>query len=99
MDMCEREYFNLTGDSLLSAIFARKSQSELEKQIQDENLKRTDKQQPALFAIEWSLARMCLAFKITPSIVLGHSVGEISAACVSGGISMATGMKLTVVRG
>ena len=42
---------------------------------------------------------MCVAFKITPSIVLGHSVGEIAAACVSGGISMATGMKLTVIRG
>ena len=54
--------------------------------------------QPALFALEWSLAELWRSRGVVPSAVLGHSVGEIAAACVAGVMSMETAMELTVQR-
>ena len=49
--------------------------------------------QPALVALEWSLARMWQSNGVTPSIVLGHSVGEIAAACVAGAMTIETALE------
>ena len=40
--------------------------------------------QPALFAVEMGLARLWQSWGIEPDVVLGHSVGQYSAACVAG---------------
>ena len=55
--------------------------------------------QPALFALEWSLAELWRSRGVVPAMVLGHSVGEIAAACVAGVMSMEAGLKLTAERG
>ncbi|MGH9593137.1 MAG: acyltransferase domain-containing protein, partial [Bryobacteraceae bacterium] len=47
-------------------------------------LDQTAYTQPALFAIEYATAEMWKSWGITPSILLGHSVGEYVAACVAG---------------
>ena len=44
--------------------------------------------QPLLFAIQYSLARLMISWGISPSYIIGHSVGEITAACVSSAISL-----------
>ncbi|HEX3377798.1 MAG TPA: beta-ketoacyl synthase N-terminal-like domain-containing protein [Candidatus Acidoferrales bacterium] len=61
-------------------------------------LTQTAYSQPALFAVEYSLAEMWKSWGIEPSIVLGHSVGEYVAACVAGVYSLADGLKLIVGR-
>ena len=62
-------------------------------------LHQTAYTQPALFAIEYALAELWKSWGITPSVVLGHSVGEYVAACVAGMFSLEDGLKLIATRG
>jgi amino acid adenylation domain-containing protein len=59
---------------------------------------RTAYSQPALFTIEYALASLLRSWGITPSAVMGHSVGEYAAACVAGVFSLEDGLKLTLER-
>lgn len=62
-------------------------------------LRQTGYAQPALFALEYSLAMLWRSVGVTPIAALGHSIGEIAAACVAEAISLADAMRLVVARG
>jgi acyl transferase domain-containing protein/acyl carrier protein/protein-L-isoaspartate O-methyltransferase len=62
-------------------------------------LNQTAYTQPALFALEWSLAEMWRSWGVTPSAVIGHSVGEFAAACVAGAMDWRDAMRLVTARG
>ncbi|WP_327117583.1 SDR family NAD(P)-dependent oxidoreductase [Nocardia sp. NBC_01730] len=62
------------------------------------SLDRVDVVQPVLFAMLVSLARLWRAGGVEPVAVVGHSQGEIAAAVVAGGLSLADGARVVAVR-
>ncbi|MFI9320174.1 type I polyketide synthase [Kitasatospora aureofaciens] len=61
-------------------------------------LDRVDVAQPALWATMIALAACWQAHGVTPAAVLGHSQGEIAAACVAGALSLEDGAKVVALR-
>uniref|UniRef100_UPI001F22F0C1 type I polyketide synthase n=1 Tax=Streptomyces acidiscabies TaxID=42234 RepID=UPI001F22F0C1 len=63
-----------------------------------EALERVDVVQPVLWAVMVSLAQVWQSFGVTPAAVVGHSQGEIAAACVAGGLSLDDAARIVAVR-
>lgn len=55
--------------------------------------------QPALFVIEYSIAKLFMSFGIKPSVLIGHSIGEFVAAHLSGVFSLEDALQLIAFRG
>ncbi|MFC4852878.1 type I polyketide synthase [Actinophytocola glycyrrhizae] len=62
------------------------------------SLDRVDVLQPALWAVHVALAALWRSAGVVPSAVVGHSQGEIAAAVVSGGLSLADGARIVALR-
>ena len=65
----------------------------------EDTLRHTSYAQPALFAVEMGLARLWQSWGIEPDVVLGHSVGQFSAACVADVLTLEDGALLLAERG
>uniref|UniRef100_UPI000A78BD33 SDR family NAD(P)-dependent oxidoreductase n=1 Tax=Streptomyces sp. NBRC 109706 TaxID=1550035 RepID=UPI000A78BD33 len=61
-------------------------------------LDRVDVVQPALWAVMVSLAALWRHHGVRPDAVVGHSQGEIAAACVAGGLGLADGARVVALR-
>lgn len=62
-------------------------------------LTRTAVAQPALFAIEYALAKLWIQWGIVPEAMMGHSIGEYVAACLSGVLQLSDALELVASRG
>ncbi|EAZ91778.1 type I polyketide synthase [Crocosphaera chwakensis] len=71
----------------------------LYKEIGNSLLDQTIYTQPALFSIEYALAKLWQFWGVDPTVVMGHSVGEYVAACIAGVFSLKDGLKLIAARG
>ncbi|HEX6354481.1 MAG TPA: beta-ketoacyl synthase N-terminal-like domain-containing protein [Actinophytocola sp.] len=61
-------------------------------------LDRVDLLQPACFAVMVGLAAVWESVGVRPDAVLGHSQGEIAAACVSGALSLEDAARVVALR-
>ena len=50
--------------------------------------------QPALFAVEVALADLWRSWGIEPAAVVGHSMGEVAAACIAGGLDLVSAVRV-----
>ncbi|ESA33423.1 non-ribosomal peptide synthetase [Leptolyngbya sp. Heron Island J] len=88
LDECDVALKDELDQPLLTAMFTET----------DGQLNHTAYTQPALFALEYALSELWRSWGITPTIVLGHSLGEYAAACAAGCLSWADGLRLVAKR-
>ncbi|WP_153533197.1 type I polyketide synthase [Actinomadura macrotermitis] len=82
-----------TGWSLLEAL----GSAGLDRVV-SAGLDRVDVVQPVLFAVAVALARLWESLGVVPAAVVGHSQGEIAAACVAGALSLGDAARVVAVR-
>jgi acyl transferase domain-containing protein len=64
-----------------------------------QQLTQTSLTQPALFIIEYALAKLWISWGIQPQAAIGHSIGEYVAACLTGVFSLEEALSLVAARG
>ncbi len=88
LDRCEEIVQSERNTSLLDVIFGRSQ----------EDLHNTAWAQPAIYAIECAIAELWASLGIWPEVVMGHSVGEFSAAHIAGIFSLKHGLLIAMRR-
>lgn len=73
--------------------------TEIETPTATQKLQQTAITQPALFVIEYALAKLWMSWEISPVAMIGHSIGEYVAATIAGVFSLEDALSLVVTRG
>ncbi|MCP5108055.1 MAG: SDR family oxidoreductase, partial [bacterium] len=94
MDRCFQVFQSVMGYDLKEILYPRSPQSSDSTQIN-----RTEMTQPAIFVIEYALAKLLMAWGIQPYAMIGHSIGEYTAACLSGVFSLEDALTVVAWRG
>jgi acyl transferase domain-containing protein/acyl carrier protein/ribosomal protein S18 acetylase RimI-like enzyme len=97
MDRCDRILREYLDRPLLEVLYGVDGAGDADER--GRLLDQTAYTQPALFAVEFALAEVWRSWGIEPAAVMGHSVGEVVAACVAGVFSLEDGLKLIAHRG
>ena len=91
LDRCDSLLGKERGASLLDVMFGRSASPA---DLDDPKWK-----QPAIYALECALTALWASVGIRPSVVVGHSLGEIAAAQVSGVFGLEDGLRFAAARG
>jgi acyl transferase domain-containing protein/thioesterase domain-containing protein len=95
LDFCAERLVPDLGLDLRTLLYP----SDQDSALAPETLSHTSFTQPALFSIEYALAQWWVAHGVTPSAMIGHSIGEYVAACLAGVFSLEDGLHLSAIRG
>ncbi|MFH7599860.1 beta-ketoacyl synthase N-terminal-like domain-containing protein [Streptomyces racemochromogenes] len=91
VDECDALFAPLLGRSVAAVMFGDVPDAE-------ETLARTSFTHAALFTLEYALAKLWLSWGVRPSVLIGHSVGEIVAATVAGLFTLPDGVAFLAAR-
>jgi acyl transferase domain-containing protein len=94
LDTCNLILETAMNFSILEILFPEMSNEEAES-----NLRNTQFTQPAIFSIEYALAKTWMAWGIKPVLLCGHSIGEFVAAHLAGVMSLEDSIRLVALRG
>ncbi len=98
-DCCER-LKALAGIELLSVLYPEADASDVQAhESAARTLEQTHYAQPALFVTSYALARLWMHWGVAPACLVGHSVGELVAACVAGVFSLEDALLFVARRG
>lgn len=64
-----------------------------------EELEHTNRMLAAIFVTEYALARLWMSWGVEPKVMIGHSLGENTAACIAGVMSYEDCLDLVILRG
>ena len=95
VDQCAELLKPLLGLDLRDILYPAENRAE----EAAEQLKQTAITQPAIFVIEYALAKLWMEWGMQPQAVIGHSIGEFAAACIAGVFSLEDALKLVAARG
>ena len=95
LDFCAQQLMQPLGLDLRQALYP----SDEEKDAAAERLNQTWLTQPALFSIEYALARWWMSLGVEPEAMVGHSIGEYVAACLAGVFSLEDALAIAAFRG
>jgi len=90
LDHCDQLLSPLIGTSILNIIYPAQA---------TQDLHQTHYTQPALFIVEYALAKLWLSWGIKPDFLIGHSIGEYVAACIAEVFSLEEALALVAKRG
>lgn len=62
------------------------------------DMERTDRAQPALFAVEYALGQLVRSYGVNPAAYAGHSIGEYVAATMAGVFDLPSAIKVVAMR-
>ena len=95
VDLCANILSNFIKEDIRAIIFPNNTD---EKEA-SEKINKTYLTQPALFVIEYSLAKLWIHWGIKPEAMVGHSIGEYVAACLSGVFTLENALAIVAARG
>jgi acyl transferase domain-containing protein/thioesterase domain-containing protein len=95
VDACAAKLEPLIGRDLREVMYPAAAQRE----AAADTLTQTAFTQPALFVVEYALARLWQSWGLAPSAMFGHSIGEYVAACLAGIFSLDDALSLVAARG
>lgn len=92
LDECFMIFKAETGEDLMTILFADDTEES------DRRLAGTELTQPSLFIIEYALAKVLEQLDVRPDYLIGHSIGEYAAACLSGVFDLPAALKIVIKR-
>ena len=95
LDHCAELLGNVIGVDLREIVYA----DDLPPAEASARLADTRFAQPALFAVEYALAKLWIEWGIAPRAMIGHSIGEYVAACLASVFSLDDALRLVAARG
>jgi non-ribosomal peptide synthase protein (TIGR01720 family) len=95
IDHCCEQLKNHLDFDLRSIIYPDDARTE---EAAADRLKQTFFTQPALFVIEYALAKLLGKWGVHPQAMIGHSIGEYVAACLAGVFTLDEALQLIATR-